>query len=317
YATNQCVRHSCRVGRALLWWRLVWLLARLWWPAICGYPHDLRALFCRALTVRRAGRARVSGIALRSRWRLPAGHGGHSWIPDLRLRDKYFCVRACRRHHGFGDDSSGVGGLGGEAAAWSLAGLHYDRGCVGGGEIFALALALALSGRAPGLCAHGAPLRQHCDRDVPVGAAIGRGWLHHRVGATLGTLYCGKLSGVRGHRHSARYGPALHPVCPALGRLEDASLFYSGHPVLHGVARRIPVSRSAAKYACPIDQERSRGLVDGVGFVRFLAYHQHGLPELALRAPGVDRRAVLWMDLAQDRVDLRFCDRARPCRCVM
>ena len=65
-------------------------------------------LLCRDVALRRARRAGISFVAFWRRRRLPAGHGGHSWIPDLRLRDKYFCVRACRRHHRFGVHSVGV-----------------------------------------------------------------------------------------------------------------------------------------------------------------------------------------------------------------
>ena len=52
--------------------------------------------------------------------------------------------------------------------------------------------------------------------------------------------------------------------------------------------------------------------MDGFGVVRALAYHQHGIPKLALRDFGVDSGVVLWVDLAEDGVDFRFGD----CTCL-
>ena len=73
YATNRASGHGGVVGRALLWRRIVCLLAWVWRPGICGYPHGLCGLFRRAVAVCRARRAGVSCCAFRSWRRLSAG----------------------------------------------------------------------------------------------------------------------------------------------------------------------------------------------------------------------------------------------------
>src|SRR5712691_11499229 len=87
---------------------------------------------------------------------------------------------------------------------------------------------------------------------------------------------------------------------------EVFALRFPRHSVLHRLARRVSLPRPAPKYAFACEQERSRGLVDRLHSLRLLAHHQHGLPKLALRNPGLHRRLFLWLDLAQDRLDFRL-----------
>ena len=57
------------------------------------------------------GSARISRLAIRHRQRLPARHDRHSWIPDLRHRNKQFRVRACRSGCRMGLCSARPGGF--------------------------------------------------------------------------------------------------------------------------------------------------------------------------------------------------------------
>jgi len=196
-------------------------------------------------------------------------------------------------------------------------GLCHDCRSVGNREIFCFALVVALSRWALGIRVHRAALRQRCARHVLAGAAVARDRLQHCVGASLGFVHWRQLRSVRCNRHSTRHNIAFCAVCATLAGVEDASLFDSSYFVFHGLAGGVIVSRVAAKRAGAIDQERSRRLVDGLSLIWFLAHHQHGLPELAVRAPGVDCGLVLWLDLAQDRIDFRLRHRARVGRCAV
>src|ERR1700722_16943535 len=55
----------------------------------------------------------------------------------------------------------------------------------------------------------------------------------------------------------------------------------------------------------------------GVDPVRVFAYHEYGVPELALRDSGVDRGTVLWMDMAKNRIDLCVGDCACGGGCAL
>ena len=99
--------------------------------------------------------------------------------------------------------------------------------------------------------------------------------------------------------------------------MEDVAVFDAGDFLFHGVARGVSVSRVAAKHAATNDEKRTCGLGAGFGCVWVLAYHEHGLSELAVCGFGVDRRDVLWMDVAEDGVDVCVGDRACAGGCAL
>ena len=45
--------------------------------------------------------------------------------------------------------------------------------------------------------------------------------------------------------------------------------------------------------------------MDGVAALRFLAHHEHGFSELAVRGAGNDCGNFLWLDVAKERLDFR------------
>src|SRR5580704_9660433 len=94
--------------------------------------------------------------------------------------------------------------------------------------------------------------------------------------------------------------------------MEVAAPPVAGRFFLHRVARRISLPRLAAKYAGARFEQRLCRLVDRLHSFWLLAYHQHGLSQLAVRSTGFDRGIFLWLDVAQDGLDL--CFRAGACR---
>ncbi len=104
---------------------------------------------------------------------------------------------------------------------------------------------------------------------------------------------------------------SFYSICAALGRMEVASVPRGRHSIFYGVAGGVSISRVAAKHADALDEERSRGMVDGFGAVWIFAHHEYGLSELALRDSGVDRGNFLRVDMAQERIHLRLSNCAR------
>src|SRR5690348_11387460 len=92
-------------------------------------------------------------------------------------------------------------------------------------------------------------------------------------------------------------------------------LHFRGNILFYGMAGGIFVSRALAEYALAILQKRDGWLVDGVYALRFFPHHQPGVSQLAIRNPCFHRRALLWMDLAEDRFDFCFGDCARTGGC--
>src|ERR1700674_887947 len=86
-------------------------------------------------------------------------------------------------------------------------------------------------------------------------------------------------------------------------------------PSVHGVARGVSFPWDTAKHALEDVQERFDGVVDGFDCFWLFAHYQHGFPELALRDPGVDCGVVLWLDLAEEWIDLRVRDRSWASGC--
>ena len=97
----------------------------------------------------------------------------------------------------------------------------------------------------------------------------------------------------------------------------DVSGHIAGDSLLHGLAGGVFVPRFAAEHTGANHEERERCLGFGFGSVRVFAHYKHGISELAVRNPGVDRRIVLWVDVEAD--ELHFCvgDRTRAGGCAV
>ena len=130
----------------------------------------------------------ISHIAFRRGQRVSAGHDGHSWIPDLRRRHKYFWVCACRGGRGVDFRAAGIGRICRTRGTRCVAGLPDASGDVGGREIFAVPLAVAVSRRPPGVCVHRAAVGECGDRDVPSCPARRRSRATRSAGDTDGGL---------------------------------------------------------------------------------------------------------------------------------
>src|SRR6202007_3425396 len=96
----------------------------------------------------------------------------------------------------------------------------------------------------------------------------------HRLGTSLVALCFRVLPNIRGDCHSIGHDHAFQPLRATLARVERSTAASAGNPLLHGLARGISLSWLAAKYPGPVNQERGGRMVDGVGAVRLLAYHQ-------------------------------------------
>ena len=81
--------------------------------------------------------------------------------------------------------------------------------------------------------------------------------LFHRVGKTLGTVCCREFSGVCVHRHSAGHRVAFYRVCAPVGKMGRIRRTFAGDFAIHGMARRIAVSRTAAELSIEGFEERT------------------------------------------------------------
>jgi hypothetical protein len=99
--------------------------------------------------------------------------------------------------------------------------------------------------------------------------------------------------------------------------VEDAAVFGAGDTLFHGMAGGVFVSRAAAKHAAADDEERNRGLGAGFRSVWVLAHYEHGVSELAVCDFGIDRRIVLWVDVAEDGIDVCVGDCACAGGCAL
>src|SRR6266699_3352714 len=307
-------------------WALLTLIAALYsaWQGYGGraFAATLTAFaFYFLVMLLFAARGVEDRLALRRRQRLLARHRSVSCLPDLRLGDKYFRVHAFRSCRRCRIHSAGAGRLRRTSVARSMAGFPDPRGNMGGSQavteslgMVILALALALPWRPPRLRFHRATVRERRPRDILASSPRHRHRLFGRLGLPLELVHPGEFHCFRLHRHSAGTGHALHRVSGPVGSVvgymveyvEIASRSFHRHSVFYRLARRVFLPRSAAKYAFPSEQERSRGLVDSLHSLRLLAHHEQLLSQLALRDPGLHRGHFLRLDLAQNRLDLRL-----------
>src|SRR6202521_1401775 len=227
FACDAPTRTTCdarAVGRAVLWRRLVRVVAGLRRARLCGNADGVCVLPWRDAALRRARRGGFSFIAFWFRRRIFAGRRSISCIPDLRTRDKYYNHRACRSGSRTCICAAGAGDVSGAAAHGGLAGLRDTCGRVGDGEAaaesvgdFAVALAMAVSGRKAGLRSHGAAGVECGAGSVPRGAPIQRCGLLDRLGQAVGILYSGEFYRVWMHRDSVSPGDTFYPVRSAMG----------------------------------------------------------------------------------------------------
>src|SRR6267378_2198184 len=216
HSPTRPVSHARPVGRAHAHGSALRLVARLRRPHLCCHADGLHIFLSGDASVRRARRARRLRCTPRRWQRLCAGRRGAPCLPDLRPGNKYFLVHACRRDRRSCIHPACARGLGQTPTARLVARLRNHSGNLGGREILASALVVALSRWAPRIRFHGAALRQRRDRIVPPPAP--REWdrLFHRLGPPL-ELFCARqLHRLRLHRHSPRPGHPLHRICPAL-----------------------------------------------------------------------------------------------------
>jgi hypothetical protein len=88
------------------------------------------------------------------------------------------------------------------------------------------------------------------------------------------------------------------------------SLFY-------GVARRAAVPRPLAEFSIARDKERFGRLVNRISAIRDVAHLEYAFSELEICAACNNRGRIVWMDLAKNRVDLRFSPGSCGRRCFM
>src|SRR5712692_1918297 len=246
------------------------------------------------------------------------GYGGRGFAATLTAFAIFFLVMLLFAARGVPESLAarfGVGSgflLGGAATTRLLARLRNHSGNLGGREILAVALVVALSRWAPRIRFHGAALRERRARLVRSPAPRQRHRLFHRLGPPLELFRSRQLHRLRLHRHSSGPSHPLHRICSALQRMEIAAIAFARDPVLYRLAGRISFPRLAPKHAGPCFQKRTRGLVDRFPSFWFLPHHQHGLSKLALRVARFHRGLFLWMDVAQDGLD--FCIGTGPRR---
>jgi hypothetical protein len=87
--------------------------------------------------------------------------------------------------------------------------------------------------------------------------------------------------------------------------MEFAAVYFGGDFIFYCVAGGVAVSRFAAELFGASVEERVGGMVDGIGAFWIGAHHEYGVPELAVRNSGDDRGNILWMDVEEERVDIR------------
>ena len=119
-------------------------------------------------------------------------------------------------------------------------------------KFWAIALAVAVSGRAPRLCIHRAARGKCCAGGVLTAAALGWNRLFHWLGTKLGTLRSWQLRRVWMYCHSAGYCDAFHRVRAAMACVVFIAVHFAGDFLFYGLAGGISISRVAAKYAVAI-----------------------------------------------------------------
>lgn len=201
----------------------------------------------------------------------------------------------------------GAGWVGRRGSARSMARFSDAGGNLGSCEVWPDALAVAVSGWAFGLCADGA-CRCECSAGFVLACAKSEGdRVLDRMGKPVGTLCNWEFRRFRMHCYSVGNFHAFRCVCAALEQMEHVCGAFAGNFNVHSVAGGIAFSRAVAKFPGAGIKERSSRLVDRVGAVWILSYHELGLSELAICDSGNDRGTILRMDVAENWVDLCIC----------
>lgn len=232
------------------------------------------------------------------RWRVPD-------LPDVLGRNRNIFAGEIGDGDGTGVCALGIGVVGRWRGAGNLAGFLDAGGDLGAGEIWADALVVDVSGEPIGIRVHGNVGGDYGGVGVCVDPATERGWIFDWMGQALGIVRGGELYGVRLHCDSVGDGDALYCFCAALEQMDDVCRAVRGDFHVYGLAGGVAVSRATAEFFVAGVEKRFGGMVDGVGAVRVRAYHEYGIPELAVRNFGDDCGIVLRVDVEEDRVDIR------------
>src|SRR6266571_3915130 len=197
--------------------------------------------------------------ALYSSW---LGYGGRAFAATLTAFAFFFLVMLLFAARGVENVLTAYFGAGGGyllGVAVFLVYLIYALGtntfaftraaAVAGFVFIPLALALAIPRWPPCVCLYRASLRQCRAGSVRASPPCERHRLFDRLGPALEFLCACELHCFRLHRHSARDGDALHPVCAAVVGMEIAPVSFARDFLLHRLARRVPLPRLAAEYA--------------------------------------------------------------------
>src|SRR5579859_457979 len=286
-------------------------MAWLWRTRFRSHADSLRLLLSGDAAFRRTRRSRWAGGALRSRRRHCVRRRRVPCIPDLLAGNKYFRHSACGSGGVLCICASGPCRVRRAEARGHLAGLCTVGRGLGGGEIWPIKLGVAVSKRPSRLCVHRAAGVERCASRVCIVAAPRWNRVFDWLGAELGILCAWQLSRVWLHRHSIGDRHAFPCVRSPMARMDFFAVYLAGDFLFYGMAGRISLPRSAAKYTGAIEQERLGGLVDGVGAFWVFAHHEPRISELALCHSRDHRRDFLWLDLAQDRFDICVSDCAR------
>ncbi len=287
------------------------LMARIWRAGVCRNVDDLRVS---PVGDPAAGCPRCRGGNRRQVW---SGWRDVPWrvrvpvlcrLPDGNIHIPY----AQSRGHGRIDlCAAWAGRVGGGSSPRRVAGFCIHPGYLGVREVWPIALVVAVPWREIGV-RDDRSRRGECGVSVVLAGPAREGHrVFHRLGKSLGPLCSGEFPGVRVHCHSLGYDSALHCLCATMEYVEHLRGTPANNPHVHGVAGRTVVSRPVAKLSGPGLEERCGGMVDRVGAFRVFARHEYGVSQLAVRDSGDGRGFILWLDVEEKRVHLRFdsCDR--------
>jgi len=213
------------------------------------------------------------------------------------------------------------GGLDGAEFAWGdeltpggrhMAGFHHHRRCVGVCEVRPHALVMAVSRWTVGVCDDGPDGREQLSGLFSAREKSQRRRIFDWLGKKLDGLHSWQLSRLCLDCDRARNGNSLYRSRPAMGQVDQLCGTLPGYSDVHGMAGGIALQRLIAELSGACFKERRGRMVDGFDAFWVLTHHQFGFSELALRNPRIHRRAFLWLDMAENRID--FCLGVGPCR---
>jgi len=173
-------------------------------------------------------------------------------VSDVWRRDGNDHGAANGRSRGVFVFAAGGAGERGRGDCRILARFFGDRGNLDGGEVWAIASDLAVSGRQTLLHPHCTAGSERSDCGIFATAAVEGRWIQHWLGTGLDIVHLGELRSICGDCHFSGLAHEIHFVRSTVESLEDGAgagtwnfVFYrvAGRIVIPGVAAELPYTR--------------------------------------------------------------------------